>query len=226
MGQSAIKIFRGATGATGATGSGVTGATGPTGVTGATGATGPTGPTGTGATGATGATGVTGLSFPIYQLSADQLDLPLTSDWAVNSNAALVSDSNNNALPVLRFDPSTAEGCGLTIDIPDDATNIILKFKSRAETTPGGTVGVALLLYKRDLADNSAVGSWSSGYQLTNLSFPTNEYWQYDSQTISLSTLGITAGRMTQLELVRDAVDSGDTLTSDWTLALLGIEWA
>jgi len=164
-------------------------------------------------------------SFPTKYYDADMLDLPLSSDWAVTDNAALAADSNNSALSVLNFDDTDEEGCGLLVQPPSGATNIVITIRSRADTAPGGTSGVALLLYKRDLPDNSAVGSWSGGYQMTDLSFPTNEYWQYDSQTIALSTLGITAGRLTQLELVRDTIDGGDTLSGDWVLSRLQIGW-
>jgi hypothetical protein len=50
-------------------------------------------------------------------------------------------------------------------------------------------------------------------------------YWQYDTQTISLATLGLTAGRIAQFELVRYGASGSDTLVGDWNLCLLGISY-
>lgn len=161
-----------------------------------------------------------------FQFFADQLEYPLTADWPVNAHAGGAVDSNNSGIAVRRFDDTDEEGVGFTLRIPEGATNIRIRISSRAETAPGTTDGVALLLYKRDIPDNAAVGSWSAGYQMVALSIPTNEYWQYDSQEITLSALSLTAGRMTQFELVRDTIDAGDDLVGDWTLEWVGVEFS
>lgn len=165
-------------------------------------------------------------AYPQFQFFADQFEVPLNSDWTVNALAGSASDSNNAGLTVRLFDDTTSEGVGFTIRIPTGATNIIFKPISRAETAPGSAQTVALSVYEREIPNNSAPTSWSSAYDLTDIDIPTNEYFQYDSQTIALSTLGLTAGSVHQFELVRDTADSGDTLSGDWALLMLGVEFS
>jgi hypothetical protein len=165
-------------------------------------------------------------SYPKFQFFADQFDVPLNSDWTVNAFAGSAADSNNAGLTVRLFDDTTSEGVGFIIRIPTGATNIIFKPISRAETAPGSAQTVALSVYEREIPDNSAPTSWSSAYDLTDINIPTNENFQYDSQTIALSTLGLTAGSIHQFELVRDTADSGDTLSGDWALLMLGVEFS
>ena len=156
------------------------------------------------------------------QFFADQFLNPINSDWAVNALAPASADTNNSGLIVRRFDDTTEEGIGFIIEIPDGATNIVLDFVSRAETAPGGAQTVNTKLYVREMPDNAAVESWSAGTNLTALSMPANENFQYDSQTIALTTLGLVAGRVAQFELTR--LGTG-TLSGDWTLLLLKVSF-
>jgi hypothetical protein len=148
-----------------------------------------------------------------------------TANFAVNALAAVAADTVNAALNVRRFDDTTQEGVGFGLTIPPSATNMTLYFKSRAQTAPGGTVGVQPVLYFRTVPDNAAVSSWSAGTQLTPLSFPTNTNWQYDSQTLTLSSLSLTAGNFVQFEITRLGTDGDDTLTGDWVLLELTLEF-
>lgn len=157
---------------------------------------------------------------------ACQLDNPVTSDWAVNELAPVAADSNNSGLLVRRFDDSDEEGVGCIIDIPVDASNMSIGFFSRAETAPGSTVGVAVNMYERGIPDNGAVEAWSSEYNLNFIEFSTNENFQHDSTTIALSTLGLTAGQVHQLEFTRDYDASFDTLSGDWSLLKLSLSFS
>jgi hypothetical protein len=173
-----------------------------------------------------GASGGGTTTFPSFQIYADQFDSPTNVDWAVNSVAPSSSDTNNNGLNVRRFRDSTDDGVGFTIRIPSGATDVIFTFQSRAEATPGGTVAVALNIYEREIPDNAAPTAWSSAIQLTDISLPANEFFQTDSQTISLAALGLAVDQTHQLELVRDTADINDTLVDDWSLLLLGVDFA
>jgi len=160
------------------------------------------------------------VSVTVYRFFADQLDSPNNADWAVNALAPLSADSNNNGLNVRLFDDTAEEGVGFILGIPDGATNIIFGIKSRAETGPGGAVTVIPTIYAREMPDNAAVESWTAGTNLTALDFPiTTEFFQYDSQSFTLASLSLVAGRIAQFELTRDGAG---TLTGDW--ALLEIE--
>lgn len=156
--------------------------------------------------------------LPEFEFTSGDFDNPNNADWTVNALAPAVADSNNNGLTVRLFDDTTEEGVGFQIPIPSGATNIILEFVSRAETAPGAAATVGLNLYNRGIPDNAAVEAWSAATQLTDIDIPTNENFQVDSQTITLASLGITAGELTQFELTRTDPSGGTELTGDWTL--------
>lgn len=156
---------------------------------------------------------------------ADQLDNPNNADWTVNALAPASADSNNAGLTVRLFDDTIEEGVGFILSVPAGVTSITLRFKSRAETTPGGAVGVVPTIYNRNIPDNAAVGAWTAGTDLTALAFTTNEFFQYDSQTITLAALSITAGNLTQFELTRNGAAGGDDLVGDWALIEIQVEF-
>ena len=153
------------------------------------------------------------------------MDLPLNSDWAVNAFAPAARDTNNNGLIVRRFDDSTEEGVGFSIVVPSSATDMTIRYKTRAETAPGATQTAVPKLYKRSLPDNAAVSSWSSN-TLTNTSLPTNENWQYDEKSDTLANWGITAGVVYQFEFTRDAGNGSDNLSGDLTLYVIEVEFS
>ena len=101
-----------------------------------------------------------------------------------------------------------------------------IKFKSRAEVAPGAVRTVGLKLYTRDTPDDAAVPTWSAGTALNDIDIPINENWQYDEQTLTLATLGITAGNLTMFELTRVDPVAGTELADDWALAHLQIEFS
>jgi len=225
IGPTGLKGDTGIQGPTGIKGdTGDIGLTGPQGITGSqglTGSTGDTGPAGAGDTGPTGA-GVAGAGVQAFY--ADQLDNPNNADWAVNALAPAVADSNNAALTNRLFDDTIEEGVGFISTPPSDITNIALSFKSRAEVGPLAARTVGLRLYNRGIPDNAAVEAWSTG-TLNDIDIPTNEFFQYDSQTIALATLGITAEELTQFELTRVNPAGGTELTGDWALAEILVEF-
>jgi hypothetical protein len=165
------------------------------------------------------------LVFPEFQFFADQLENPNNADWTVNALAPASPDSNNAGLTVRLFDDTTEEGVGFTIEVPADATNIVFDFVGRAETGPGVANTVGLDIYNRGIPDNAAVQAWSSATQLTDLDIPTNEFFQEDTQTVALATLGVTAGETTQFELVRVAPTGGTDLTGDWAMLLVKVSF-
>jgi len=160
---------------------------------------------------------------PHKMFQADQLESPNSSNWAVNSLATLEASPTNPALLVRAFDDTAAEGVGFTVRVPTGATNIILGFLSRARTAPGSAKTVGLNLYRRAVPDNAVIPSWSSATALTAIDIPTNDYYQKDSQTIALSTLGMTVGVTYTLELTRNLTGS---LVGDWLLHSLTVGWS
>lgn len=164
--------------------------------------------------------------FPSFQFFADQMENPVNADWALNSLAPAAADSNNNGLTVRLFDDTTNEGIGFSIEVPTGATNIEIGLRSRAETAPATVSSVIPLLYTRQIANNSSVTSWSSPDTLTAISLPTNEYFQFDIQTITLATLSLTTGVIAQFQLARDASSGSDDLSGDWTLLEVKVDFS
>lgn len=168
-------------------------------------------------------------SYPEFQFFADQLRTPVSSEWPRYGSAAatLAQDSANGAMLNRQFDDTADEGVGLDVFIPSGATNIIFDFYSRAQTAPGTAKQVLPGIYVRQVADNAAQGAFSSLTALTAIDIPiTNAYFQYDTQTIALSTLSLTAGRLTQILLERTATSATDNLVGDWNLNLLRIRFS
>lgn len=166
--------------------------------------------------------------YPEKHFRAEDLRNPNSADWAVNSLADLGADGSNNGIDSRFFDDTTNEGVGFSMFVPSYATNIILRFISRAATAPAGTKKVDLGLYFRGVPDNGAVAAWSAKKDIADLiSIPTNAYYQYDTVTLSLATLGITVNQLTHFELIRDAADTGnDDLVGDWLLTSLRVSFS
>ncbi len=165
------------------------------------------------------------VAFPEFQFFADQLENPVTADWTVNALAPAAADSNNSGLTVRLFDDTAEEGVGFIVEVPTGATNIVFDFVARAETAPGAVNTVGLDIYNRGIPDNAAVQAWSASTALTDISIPTNEFFQEDTQSVALSTLGVTAGETTQFELVRTLPGAGTDLTGDWAMLLVKVSF-
>lgn len=166
------------------------------------------------------------VSYPVFHFFANQMDNPVTADWAVNVLAPLVAGLVNTAIQGRLFDDTTEEGVGMLIEVPTGATNIIIGLRSRAYTADASNLGVVPKIYVRELPDNLVVESWA-GTALTTITMGTsNLYYQYDSQTIALSTLSMVAGRVAQIELTRDATAGADTLVGDWVLLEVKISFS
>jgi hypothetical protein len=143
--------------------------------------------------------------FDIYTFYANSVDSPNTADFAVNALAPVISDPVNTAINVRSFSNTAEQGIGFTIPIPASASNITFKIRGRAATAPSTATTVTHKLYFRQMPNNAAMGAWSSATSLTAFSIPTNAYYQQNSQTLSLSTLGITPGNSCQFEFTRAA---------------------
>jgi hypothetical protein len=158
-----------------------------------------------------------------FQFGPLVLENPVNSDWHVGVLAPAAVDSIDPALTVRLFDDTIEEGVGFQCVIPDSATSMTIEFVSRAEVAPPGTRQVGLELAERGVTDNTGIGAWNP-LTLTDIDIPNNNLFQYDSQTITLATLGATAGELTQFELVRIA-PVGTNLADDWVLAHLSVSF-
>lgn len=159
------------------------------------------------------------------QLGGQDRDDVSFGAWPVAAPAELNADSILTTLTVHRFDDTTEEGAGLgEYLIPTGATTMTLTFEHRAQTAPGAAQAVRPKLYWKSHGDNAAYGA-TANTLLTTLAIPASTAWQIDSQTIALTTLGLTVGDIVQLELTRVGTDAADTLAGDWTLSISGVRF-
>lgn len=165
-------------------------------------------------------------SFPEYLFRASDFDNPNSADWDINVLAPAAADSNNAALTVRRFDDAVAEGVGMLFQLPATATSLTFQTLSRAETAPGGAVVVKPRIHIRTIADDTAVpGPPNTQLSLSDIDIPTNEFFQYDSQTITFAFLSLTAGDYVQIEYSRNPTHPNDDLVGDWDLLSLRVSF-
>jgi len=167
-----------------------------------------------------------GGGFKEYHFDAVSLYTPCNSDWPVgNIHAELNLDTVDPGLYVRKFGDGANDGVGFLIEVPTGATNIVFNIKNRAQDAPGTTKAVVLKLFHRQIVEGSAVPSWSSGFNMNTISMPTNAYWKNSNDSLSLSSLSITAGRVVQFELTRDYTHASDTLVGYWLLLHMKISF-
>jgi hypothetical protein len=166
--------------------------------------------------GVRGNTGASGGSTSLYH-SANMLDSP-TTGWALTAASVVQADPTTTSLTVRAFDDTLVEGAGTLIYIPPTATSLTLTITHRAATAPATAKAVILQLYNRDVLLNAAVEAWSAATTLATVSIPTNAFFQTYSTTITLTTLGMTAGVTNQIQVVRQGSSASDTLVGDWYL--------
>jgi len=162
-----------------------------------------------------------------YFYTSKDFDNPNNADWDLNALAPAAADSNNAALSVRLFDDAVQEGVGIYFQCPVGATNLVLELVSRAETAPGGAVAAKPAIEIRPISDNVAVISppWTT-LNLTKIDIPTNENFQYDSQTIAFAVLtALVAGQYVQMQLTRNPTHPDDDLVGDWVLLSLRVSF-
>ena len=151
------------------------------------------------------------------QLGGQDRDDVSFGAWPVSTPAELNADTLLSTLTVHRFDDSTEEGVGLgEYIIPAGATTLTLVFEHRGQSAGGGIV--VPKLYWQSHGDDAVYGAASSQL-LTGLTIPASTNWRITSETVTLATLGLSAGEVVQLELTRGGL-AGDTLSGDWTLSI------
>jgi hypothetical protein len=162
-----------------------------------------------------------------FTFFANSLDSPNNADYAINALAPVTTDPTYTSLNVRSFSNTVEQGVACLISIPSGATQLIVKIRGRAQTAPGVASVVQPRLYYRLLPNNSAVGAWSAAQELANIAIPTNANFQYATQTILLSTLGLTSGNLYQFEFTRRIAGvTGTNLAANFLMAEITLELA
>ncbi len=143
-------------------------------------------------------------------IPAKDMESSLTADLAVNANAPLSQDTNNDSLTVARADDTAEEGRHFEIFVPTTATNMVYGTSVRAQTAPGGASTVLLQAYFREVGTDT----WSAAKALATIDVGTNEDYVEDEVSQTLVTWGLTVGKTYQVQWTRD----GGTLSGDSTI--------
>ena len=160
-----------------------------------------------------------------FTFFAGALDTPNNADWAVNALAPTAVDPSFGSLSVRQFSNTIEQGVGFLLSIPNSATAITFKFRGRPATAPGAAANVQPRIYARLIPNGAVMGAWSGAQNLTSIIIPTNAFFQYSNQTVTLASLGLTAGNTYQIELTRN-VGAASNLGSNFLLAELTVELA
>lgn len=160
---------------------------------------------------------------------ADQMDVPVNADWAVNALAPSIVDPTNNALVVAAFDQTVEEGRGFIERVPNFATYLRLEIVGRAPAAPPAARTVGVKLYYRNSPNNAAVTAWAN-LVLSDLAIPVNGFFQYFSQSIQIGAgvgqVNINPGFDSQFELTRIAPSAGTNLAADFLIRRVSFAWA
>lgn len=127
------------------------------------------------------------------------------ADAAITANAEYAKQTAEGNLYEVGFVYATETAVKIAFSCPSWATRIKFKFMHRTRTSPGGSPSSwTPRYYVRTLSDGGDWSSWSSAVNFTALTLPASTTnWQFDEQTITLATLGITAGQDVEMTLSR-----------------------
>lgn len=159
--------------------------------------------------------GTTVYVFTENNIDADMFIYPDNSDWAIDEAPSLDLDDTQNRVKNALFDPTTEEAVGLYFKIPEGATNIIIDSVWRTDDTGSGTI--KRKLYVSELANDSVPEAFTS-VNLSDLTAPASENYQFDSDTVSLASISAVAGNYLIIQYSRNATDVGDTYAGDFRL--------
>lgn len=159
---------------------------------------------------------------------ANSVDSPNTTDFAVTAIAPAISDPTNTAISVRSFSDTIEQGISVMLTPPVGAVSITFKTSGRASVAQASVQVVQPNVYFRAIPDNAAIGAWSAVTNFTAISIPANAYYQNNSQTFTLASLGLVPGTTYQTEFTRrvSGVIGGANLTTPWLLSALTIDFA
>jgi hypothetical protein len=161
-----------------------------------------------------------------FSYFANSMDNPINSDWAVNALAPVITDPTYNSMSVRSFSNTAEQGVGMMLSIPAGATQVTFKIRGRAQTAQAASQNLQFNLYRREIPNNGAVSAWTSSNLALNL-IPANTNFQYLTQTVSLSSLGLTADRLYVFELTRRITGvTAPSLATSFLVAEVTVEFA
>ena len=160
-----------------------------------------------------------------YVFLGEHFNSTLGSDWLLNAAAEIGSDTITPVWTVARFDGgSTLEGIGLNFQVPLGCTHITFEVWYRRQSGTSSSINAQLAFAGRYAAHDAAVTGWSSGagastfidlgdQALENIAIPAGTQWARARFRTTLANVGLAAGSVSQIQMIRDPTDGGDNLT-------------
>jgi len=159
------------------------------------------------------------MAFPQYFIKAEDFTAVNNSDFAFNGNAANFQDDVNNGFTVALHDDTVEQGKAFQFIIPTGSTSMKITTKYKAMVAPPAARTAGQKFYER--ASESTVDAWGTAVQLDDMDFETDLEYNIITQTITLATLGLTAGQEHQMIISRDPTPvAGTNLVDD-----MGLRW-
>lgn len=170
------------------------------------------------------------ITFPLQSRDffADQVDVPVNSDWPVTAIAPTNADNTYPAVPIIAYDDTTEEARGLSDRVPSSVTHgvdpkvCILEVISKPSIAPGAVRTAGLKWYYRQELNNGALVAWQS-IVLNDATLQANTNFQYFTQTLTIGSgvgqLNVTPGLMVQFMLSRINPTTGTELVGDLNVA-------
>jgi hypothetical protein len=160
--------------------------------------------------------------------SSIRMDTPTTSgNWPVQTTAPAYLDPIYTSLTVRGFDDSRSEGVGLNAYIPAGISNVNIRIMGRPRTTPTSNQNAVFHVYTRRYPENATSPAWSSAISLGTITVAANN-GNFVATTFnrSLASLSLQAGEFAQIEVVRAGADGADTLSGDYIVQVIILEWS
>ena len=149
-----------------------------------------------------------------------------TGNWPVINTATAFLDPVYTTFTVRGFDDSRSEGIGITSSVPTGATTLKIQIFGRARTTPTTSVNSIWQVYARRFPTGATPPAWSSAVAMTTINNAANiGTFATTDTTLAISALGLVAGNVCQLEVVRVGANAGDTLAGDYMVGAIRIDW-
>lgn len=162
-----------------------------------------------------GETALESVEIPICRKEFDGWNLgPVFSDGAINVSADFQPDSANASIPVIAYDSAAIEERIGSLWIPPGVTRLRFDFNTRGEGAAGNVVPRVAFRLR-----TAVPGAWGANFSFTPLVFAAATDFLLDAQTVTLATLGLTAGNPYQISVQRNPTDGSDSLGDDWIVA-------
>lgn len=163
-----------------------------------------------------------------YTFFATALDTPTNADWAISAFAPTVVDPTFSSLTARQFSSTAEQGVSGFISVPPGATQVTFRFRGRAAAAVVGAAVVGMRLYARNVAGTMTAGAagWQAVKELGEIPVVSNSVQVLNNSfTLSMATLGLTAGNLYQFELTRRvAGTTGTNLAANFLLFEVSME--